>query len=156
MCDKEGVYRSNIQILYSDLQRAIADYIDHGHSAGEMKYINAYSMAVLGAVVAYYDTVKAPQSGSKQKNEGKEILACKYANNMLKHDPSIVTHVQSSGGLSFRMSFPFSIEEIKVVWKWQDFHSKHPEQKAAFQELFANKPVLDTLQQVLTHLGIDI
>lgn len=156
MCDKESVYRSNIQILFYNLQRAIADYIDYGHTSGEMKYINAYSMAVLGAIVAYYDTVKAPQSGSNQKNEGKEILACKYANNMLKHDPSIVTHVQSSGGFSFPMSLPLSIEEINIVWKWQELHSKHPEQKAAFQEMFANKPVLDTLQQVLMRLGIDI
>lgn len=156
MCDKESVYRSNIQILYSNLHRAISDYLDYGHTSGEVKYINAYTMAVLGAIAAYYDTVKAPQSGSNQKKEEKMILACKYANNMLKHDPTIVTHVRSSGGLSFPMSFPVSIEEIEVVWKWQDFNSRHPEQKAAFQELFADKPVLDTLQQVLMHLGIDV
>lgn len=156
MGDKENVYKCNIQIIYTALEKAIADYIDHGYTTGEMKYINAYSMAVLGAIVAYYDTVKAPQSGSNQKNEGKEILACKYANNMLKHDPSIVTHVQSNGGFSFPMSFPLSIEKINIVWKWQELHTKHPEQKAAFKELFANKPVLDTLQQVLMRLGIDI
>ena len=75
---------------------------------------------------------------------------------MLKHDPSIVTHVQTSGALSFPMSFPVSIEEINVVWKLQDLHSKHPEQKAAYQALFADKPVLDTLQPILTYLGINI
>lgn len=54
MCDKESVYRSNIQILYSNLHRAISDYLDYGHTSGEVKYINAYTMAVLGAIAAYY------------------------------------------------------------------------------------------------------
>lgn len=156
MTEKEQVYQTNIRILYKHLEDSIGDYINIGHICGKTEYVNAYVMAVLGAIVAYYDTVVKPNKAINKIQEEKCILACKYANNMLKHDPSIVTHVRSKGGLTFPMAFPVSIDEIEVVWKWQDLPTNHPDQKDAFQDLFADKQVLETLQTVLTHLGIDI
>lgn len=150
MTEKEAVYKSNLQILFSDLHQAVKDYIDYGHTNGEVKYINAYLMAVLGAIAAYKDTVL------KGQKETDEIKACKYANNMLKHDPTIITPMTPTGGAGFPISFPLVIPQISIVWKWQDLQSKHEDQKDAFKDLFAEKSVLDTLYQVLTHLGIDI
>lgn len=150
MTEKEAVYKSNLQILFSDLRQAVNDYIGYGHTHGEVKYINAYLMAVLGAIAAYKDTVL------KGQKESDEIKACKYANNMLKHDPSIITMMVPSGGATFPISFPLEIPEINIIWKWLNLESKHEDQKKAFKKLFVGEPVLDTLQMVLTHLGIDI
>ena len=105
-------------------------------------------MAILGAIAAYYDT------NMPKGMESDELKACKYANNMLKHDPTVITFVQSEGGLHFPMSFPFSIPEIDIVWKWQDLYSKHTDQKQAFKSLFSGMPVLDTLEAVLSQMGI--
>ena len=149
MDDKSVMYKSIIQILYSDLCRAINEYIEHGHCTGDVKYINAYVMAVLGAIAAYKDTVIPGET------ETEEIKACKYANNMLKHDPTIISHITSSGGMHFPMSFPLVIPEIEIVWKWQDLNAHHEDQKNAFKELFAGKPVLQTLNNVLSQLVIE-
>ena len=143
MTEKEAVYKSNLQILFSDLRQAVNDYIGYGHTNGEVKYINAYLMAVLGAIAAYKDTVL------KGQKESDEIKACKYANNMLKHDPSIITPMVPSGGATFPISFPIVIPKIDVVWKWQDLQADHPDQKEAFKKWFVGKPVLDTLQVYL-------
>lgn len=150
MASKEDVYVSNIRVLYSDLKKAINNYIDHGHTTGEVKYINAYLMATIGAIVAYKDTVL------KTQEESYEIKACKYANNMLKHDPEIITHIKPVGGFEFPIFFPLEIPEIDVIWKWQDLYSKHSDQKKAFKELFAEQSVLETMESVLTQLGIEV
>lgn len=150
MDDKGKVYVSNIQILYNDLQKAINEYINSGHIYGEVKYINAYLMAVLGAIAVYKDTVK------KDVPETDEIKACKYANNMLKHEPTIITHIEPEGGISFPISFPVAIEQIDIVWKWQDLNAYHQNQKKAFKDLFAGKPVLNTLNTVLSQLNIEV
>ena len=147
MSEKETVYISNIQILYSDLKNAINDYIEGGYSKGESKFINAYLMAVIGAIVAYKDTIIKGQ-------ESEEIKACKYANNMLKHDPIIVTHIKPTGGIEFPIEIPLEIPEIDVVWKWQDLDAHHQDQKDAFKKLFVGKPVLETLEGVLSQIGI--
>ena len=150
MGDKREVYISNIQILFSDLEQAINDYIESGHLSGDVKYINAYLMAVLGAIVAYKDTVL------KEQKESENVKACKYANNMLKHDLFIVTHVETVGGFHFPIHFPLIVPKIDVVWKWQDLNTKHADQKLAFKELFAGKPVLKTLEGVLGQLGVEV
>ena len=149
MSDKEMVYKSNIQILFHDLQNAINIYIKHGHTTGEIQYVNAYLLAVLAAIAAYKDTVL------KDRPETDEIKACKYANNMLKHDPTIISHIESDGGMTFPMHFPLVIPEIDIVWKWQDLSAHHEDQKNAFKVLFAGKPVLQTLDNVLSQLGIE-
>ncbi len=148
MNDKAVVYKSNIQILYSDLCKAINEYVDFSHCTGEVKYINAYVMAVLGAIAAYKDTVIPGES------ETDEIKACKYANNMLKHDPTIISNITSAGGMQFPMTFPLVIPEIEIVWKWQDLNAHHLDQKEAFRHLFAGKPVINTLERVLAQLDI--
>lgn len=150
MDKKEEVYINNVQILFSDLKESINEYINKGHCSGEVKYINAYLSAVLGAIVSYKDTVLMNQ------NETDEIKACKYANNMLKHDPTIITHIVPKGGIAFPVSFPVSIEPINVVWKWQNLNAYHQDQKDAFKTLFAGKPVLNTLEYVLTQLQIEV
>lgn len=129
---------------------AINEYINNGHIYGEVKYINAYLMAVLGAIAAYKDTVK------KDIKETEEIKACKYANNMLKHNPIIITHIEHEGGITFPISFPIASDPINIVWKWQDLNAHHPEQKKAFKDLFAGKPVLSTLNTVLSQLNIEV
>lgn len=149
MSDKERVYKSNIQILYHDLKNAIKTYIEHGHTTGEIQYVNAYLMAVLAAIAAYNDTVE------NGREETDEIKACKYANNLLKHDPTIVTHIKPEGGITFPMSFPLTIPEIDVVWKWQELYARSRNQNDAFKNLFAGKPVLQTLDNVLLQLGIE-
>lgn len=146
---KEEVYKSNIKILYEDLRNAIDDYVEHGHITGDVRFVNAYLMATIGAIVAYNDTVL------REQKDFEEMKACKYANNMLKHNPVIVTCVEAHGGLSFPMSFPFEIPIVDVVWKWQDLCSHHEDQKMAFRELFVGKPVIETLEGILDQIGIE-
>lgn len=150
MDTKAEVYVSNIRILFSDLKKAINDYYDHGHTTGEVKYINAYLMAVIGAIAAYKDTVL------KGHKESDEIKACKCANNMLKHDPEIISHIKPVGGFHFSASSQVVFPEIDVVWRRHDLEGKCSEQKKAYMELFSEQSVLETLGDVLNQLGIEV
>ena len=150
MDEKRKVYTSNIQILYSDLKKAVNNYVNYGHTTGDVRYINAYLMAVLGAIVAYKDTVL------KGQEESTMIEGCKYANNLLKHDPEIITHLDAVGGVDFPVAFPLEISPIEVVWKFQGLDAKYPAQKEAFEQYYAGREILHTLEIVLNQLNIDV
>ncbi len=153
---QEEVYVSNIGILYHKLSDSIWGYRGTGHEKDAV-YVRAFLPALLNAIASYWDSVL----GKMGVPETDEILACKYANNRLKHNPKFASFAhESQGGFGFPMSFPFESPLPDIWWlripdeALTEPKDKHYNQQSAYQRLFEEKPVLITLEFVLESLGI--
>ena len=136
----KSILKSNCLILFGELQKAINDYLEHGHTRGEVKYIDAFLTATIHSFIDYADGHLDPDKEDDRFN------ACRYANNVLKHNSALVTHKKTMGGLSFPIHFPLAIPEIQVVWNYSESLTVNSQkQQRAFETLFANKPIIDTL-----------
>lgn len=147
----EAILKSNIEILYSQLQLAIKNYVRHGHSSGEFCYINAYLSATLNAVISYVD--RLIKIGRITETE--IIEALKFANNLQKHNPGLISISKSRGGIEFPIAFEdgFEILEIEVVWDdCIALKSRKPSQKIAYEKCFQQKPVIETLEPIIRDL----
>lgn len=136
----KAVLKSNCSILFHELQKAVDDYLDYGHTRGEVQYIDAFLTATIHSFIDYADGHLDP---NKQDDE---FNACRYANNVLKHKSALVTHKKTIGGVQFPIHFPLSFPPIQVVWNYDKtltLQSKN--QQSAFETLFAGKPIIDTL-----------
>lgn len=140
--DNQSILRSNFLILYSNLETAINDYLKYGHTNGQTQFIDAYLSATIHALIDYADKYL------DIRNE--KIKACRYANNTLKHNESLISHKEITGGFSFPISFPLCIEKIEVVWNYDgSVKVHHEDQQNAFKKHFAGKPILETLQPIV-------
>lgn len=115
---------------------------------------------VLNAIVSYCET-------SDPKPEIKEslLMACRFANNRLKHDKRIAVVGCKKGGSPFPLAFPYVSVPKDVYWRY--LGNLGPEeniglykkklfcrQKAAYEAEFSGRPVLGTLERVLKELAI--
>lgn len=98
----EDVLRSNIEILYSQLDSSIQDFFKYGYHKREIRYINAYLSATLNAIISYVDRLM--EVGRMKNNE--RIRALKFANNLQKHQAQLICLSKTIGGFTF----PFCIE----------------------------------------------
>ena len=143
--NNQSVLKSNLMIVFSDLEKAITAYLNGGHTKGETEYIDAYLAASIHALIDYADKYLDVND--------ERIKACKYANNTLKHNGMLITHQKAEGGFSFPFSSPFCIEEIQVVWNYNsEVKTRHKDQQIAFAKHFAGKPILDTLKPILREI----
>lgn len=152
--NKPEQYKSNIEIVFNDLKRSINDFCNGGHTSGDLRYINAYLNATLGAIAAYFDTT-LKLNFMDRTSEPEVIQAIKYANNMIKHDEEIVTHVEPAGGISFPGELPIEFEPIQIIWKVQNLEARYECQKDAFRKLFNNKDVMETLEPIVNSILSD-
>lgn len=136
----KSILQSNFKIMYNHLIEAIQVYLDSGHTNGDYQYIEAYLAATIHSIMDY----------AERYMENDDIVnACRYVNNILKHNPNFVTHKKITGGMEFPISFPICIEEIKVVWNYDEALSVHsPKQKPAFENIFAGRPIIETLKPI--------
>lgn len=141
----EDIYVSNINILYKALSDSIWKYIETGKEEDAV-YVRAYLPALLNAVASYQDSILKKEGIS----ESEEILACKYVNNRLKHNPKFATFAhESRGGFSFPISFPLESPLPDVWWirindeNLMDVTDKHYAQQAAYQNLFEKTCLVD-------------
>lgn len=136
------VLKSNLLILFSDLEYSIKKYLECGYAIGETKYIDAYLAATIHALIDYADKYL--------DKDDEKIQACRYANNSLKHHSSLITHKEITGGFSFPVEFPLYSEKIEVVWNYDSsVKVRHKEQQIAFENHFAGKAILETLRPIM-------
>lgn len=139
--DNKSILRSNFLIMFEELNKAVDSYIKHGHTKGELQYVDAYLSATIHTLMDYADKYLDKDSDL--------VMACRYACNTLKHNSALITHREIRGGISFPISFPLCFEEIKVVWNYdKTVKTRHPDQQAAFEKIFAGKQILETLKPI--------
>ena len=138
----KAVLKSNCSILFCELQKAVDEYVKCRDLRGNVKFIDAFLTATIHSFIDYADGHLDPD---KQDDE---FNACRYANNILKHNSALVTHQKTIGGLiHFPIHFPLSFPPIQVVWNYDKTLTLRSEnQQSAFEALFAGKPIIDTLQ----------
>lgn len=79
----------------------------------------------LHSLFDYYERIEKQAGIQIDRLDIKFFSGLRYANNKLKHDPSVLQVYQRTGGFSFPMSFPLSIETI--VFRWNDIvEEKNP------------------------------
>ena len=147
----ETVLKSNIEILYSQLNSAIQDYLHFGHCIGEFRYVNAYLGATLNALVSYIDRLIEVGRFS----ETDIVQALKFANNLQKHNPQLICMSKAIGGLTFPMCFEeeFSIPEIQLVWDdCIGLKTKKLSQREAYEKCFQQQPIAETLEPIVREL----
>lgn len=147
--NSEIVLKSNIEILFNNLNDAIKKYVDAGEWLGELKYINAYLSATIHAMVCYID--KLIEVGRME--ESRIVQALKYVNNLQKHNPNFVSITKRTGGFIFPISFPFSCELYDVVWaECIGLQTRKQQQKEAYEQFFQHRKILDVLRPVVIEL----
>lgn len=147
--NSEKILKSNIEILFANLNDAIKKYVNAGEWMGELKYINAYLSATVHAIVCYID--KLIEVGRMEETE--VVQALKYVNNLQKHNPNFVSITKRTGGFVFPMSFPFSCEMYDAVWsECIGLTTKKPTQKVAYEKLFQDRKILDILSGIVQEL----
>ena len=147
----EAVLKSNIEILYSQLDSSIQEYLKHGYSTGEVRYINAYLSATLNAIISYVDRLM--EVGRMKNNE--RIRALKFANNLQKHQAQLICLSKTIGGFTFPFCIEgeFEIPKIEVVWDdCIGLKTESPNQRKAYDNLFKKKPIIETLEPIISEL----
>ena len=147
----EEVLRSNIGILYSQLDSSIQEYLKHGHSTGEVSYINAYLSATLNAIISYVDRLM--EVGRMKNNE--RIQALKFANNLQKHQVQLICLSKTIGGFTFPFCIEgeFEIPKIEVVWdECVGLRTESTNQKKAYEKLLKKRPIIETLEPIVREL----
>lgn len=142
----EKVLKSNIEILFNHLKKAISNYISSGHAMGEYQFINAYLSATLNAIMAYIDRLLS----TGQLEETEIIEALKYANNLQKHNPQLIKMAKSIGGFSFPICFE---NEIDIVWDdCIGLKTRKESQKNSYEKNLQQRPVIETLTPIVDML----
>ena len=144
----QSILKSNCTILFDELKKAVDDYLRRGNIRGDTKYIDAFLAATIHAFIDYADGYL-----DQNKNDD-EFNACRYANNVLKHNTSLVTHKKIIGGrITFPIHFPLEFPPIKVIWNYnKSVEVQSKKQQRAFENLFAGKPIIDTLSQLMSKI----
>ncbi len=137
------IFRNNVLILFFDLEKAVKKYLATAGGQGGMEYINAYLAATLNSIIEFTD---------RFMQEDEEILACKGANNALKHDVTLDTHTEPEYGFTLPAPFPIKVFPIEIVWKNTQIKCKKPAQREAYKNLFAGKSMLKTLQSMVDRI----
>lgn len=142
------ILRSNFLIVYQDLVNATNEYINTGHCRGETAKIDAYLAATIHSIIDYSDRFWGDST--------EVIKACKYANNTLKHNQSLVSHKKITGGVHFPIHFPLEISPIMVVWNYNHHvETRSSAQQYAFEQLFAGREIIETFQPLLERIRED-
>lgn len=157
---KEDSYISSIRINYQYLEQHVRACLGEGLGGIATPEVQTDIRNILNAIVSYYDCCL---SGLAEYNpEPDWLLACKFANNRLKHDKRVAVVGNKQGGFTFTMSFPFVSLVPDVYWQsFQDleetrnkYKASFYSQKDAYQHAFAYQSVLRTLGDVLKEIGI--
>lgn len=159
---KEDSYTSSICINYRYLHQHVQECLDEGLGGVATPEVQTDIRNILNAIVSYYECCL--KGLAEYSSEPNWLLACKFANNRLKHDGRVADVGNKVGGFTFPMSFPFVSLVPDVVWRsfhdLEETRSKYKKsfysQKEAYQHDFAQRSVCDTLKAVLDELGIDV
>lgn len=77
------------------------------------------------------------------------ISAFRFANNMLKHDKELFEITISTGGMTFPMVFPLTIEKREIRWKKLIDNGKYPNQYLNYEKYLKGNPVKDTCRKAI-------
>lgn len=115
---KEDSYISSICINYKYLEQHVQECLDEGLGGIATPEVQTDIRNTLNAIVSYHECCL---KGFAEFNnpEPNWLLACKFANNRLKHDGRVAVVGNKQGGLTFPMSFPF-VSLVPDVY-WQSF-----------------------------------
>jgi hypothetical protein len=76
--------------------------------------------------------------------------ALKYANNQMKHEPTLTEFTQRSGGFSFPISFPLTIMATQFIWHLNSSNAtRYENQRANFEKQLENKEVMETISKAI-------
>lgn len=159
---KEDSYISSIRINYQYLIQHVKDCLDEGLSGIATPEVQTDIRNILNAIVSYYDCCL---KGLAEFNpEPDWLLACKFANNRLKHDSRVAVVGGKKGGFALPMGFPFVSLVPDVYWQsfkeLEETRNKYKvsfySQKDAYEQDFALRSVSGTLKTVLEELGVSL
>ena len=68
---------------------------------------------------------------------------------MLKHDKELFEITISTGGMTFPMVFPLTIEKREIRWKKLIDNGKYPNQYLNYEKYLKGNPVKDTCRKAI-------
>ncbi|TYC87113.1 hypothetical protein FXB42_05480 [Acetobacterium wieringae] len=80
------------------------------------KEVNFRVVNFLHCLFDYYERLEKNEEILIDCNDKQFFSGLRYANNKLKHDPSVLKVYQRTGGFSFPIEFPLIIEKITFNW----------------------------------------
>lgn len=100
-------------------------------------------------IMVYWErlTKKYPEIPEETKSF---FSALNYANNQMKHEPTLTEFTQRSGGFSFPISFPLTIMAIQFIWHLNSNNStRYENQRANFEKYLEHKEVIVTISEAI-------
>lgn len=81
------------------------------------KEVNYRAGTFLHWLLDYYEWLEKTYEKKLDKGDISFFSGLRYANNKLKHDPAVIQIYERTGGFSFPIKFPLTIEKIRFKWK---------------------------------------
>ena len=102
----------------------------------------------------YYEWLEKTYKGKLNKSDISFFSGLRYANNKLKHDPNVIQIYERTGGFTFPITFPLSIEKIEFKWGKIDVEKnpKYQHQYDNYVTYIDGKEIITLSQQALKQL----
>lgn len=90
----------------------------------------------------------------KFDEEGQILFGLKHAYNLMKHNMNFYKIHREEGGISFPISFPLVIPEMKVVWESlvSDKNCKFKNQEKNYKTYIENRTVIEVFDKAIKYL----
>ncbi len=118
------------------------------------KEVNYRVGTFLHWLIDYYEWLEKTYVGSIDKSDIAFFSGLRYANNKLKHDPTVIQIYERTGGVSFPVTFPLVIEKIEFKWGKIDLEEnpKYQKQYNNYITYIGGKEIITLSQQALKQL----
>lgn len=118
------------------------------------KEVNYRVGTFLHWLLDYYEWLEKTYEKKLDKNDISFFSGLRYANNKLKHDPTVIQIYERTGGFSFPITFPLSIEKIEFKWGKIDVE-KNPKRQNQYNNYITyieGKEIIIVSQKALKRL----
>lgn len=118
------------------------------------KEVNYRVGTFLHWLLDYYEWLEKTYIGKLNKDDISFFSGLRYANNKLKHDPNVIQIYECTGGMTFPITFPLSIEKIEFKWGKIDLekNSKYQNQYNNYITYVDGKEIITLSQYALKKL----
>jgi len=100
-------------------------------------------------IMSYWERARKSHQNIPDEVESFFSALC-FANNQMKHEPTLTRFAQRTGGLCFPITFPLTIPAIRFIWHPDSSETnRYVNQRNNFKNYLENKEVMQTIMKAI-------